>query len=108
VTDALNLDGGGSTTLCMADPMPRVVNVPVGRGDAPGTLRAVGSSLAVFAAVPGPPASVPSGTDVSVGTVTPALGQPAIAWKLAWGGLAILALLVAMVVWMHRQRSNRW
>ena len=26
VTDALNLDGGGSTTLCLADPVPRVVN----------------------------------------------------------------------------------
>jgi hypothetical protein len=47
--DALNLDGGGSTTLCLADPAPRVANVPVGAGDAPGSLRAVGSNLAVFA-----------------------------------------------------------
>jgi exopolysaccharide biosynthesis protein len=48
--DALNLDGGGSTTLCMADPEPRVVNTPVGVNNVPGTLRPVGSSLAVFAA----------------------------------------------------------
>ncbi|MCY2932234.1 MAG: phosphodiester glycosidase family protein [Planctomycetota bacterium] len=50
VTDALNLDGGGSTTLAMADPNARVANVPVGLGDAAGTLRPVGSSLAIFAA----------------------------------------------------------
>ena len=49
VTDALSLDGGGSTTLAIADPVPRVVNVPVGLQDAPGTLRPVGSNLAVFA-----------------------------------------------------------
>jgi hypothetical protein len=49
VTDAINLDGGGSTTLCLADPQPRVVNVPVGDHDNPGTLRPVGSSLAIFA-----------------------------------------------------------
>ncbi|MFI5382105.1 MAG: phosphodiester glycosidase family protein [Tepidisphaerales bacterium] len=52
VTDAINLDGGGSTTLCMADPEPRVVNVPVGDHDKPGTLRLVGSSLAIFAKPP--------------------------------------------------------
>lgn len=49
VTDAINLDGGGSTTLAMADPNPRMVNVPVGINNVPGTLRAVGSNLAVFA-----------------------------------------------------------
>ena len=51
-TDAINLDGGGSTTLCMADPQPRVVNVPVGDHDTPGTLRSVGSSMAIFAKPP--------------------------------------------------------
>ncbi len=48
VADALNVDGGGSTTLAMQDPVTqigRVVNVPSDRP--PG--RAVGSSLAVFA-----------------------------------------------------------
>lgn len=55
VMDAINLDGGGSATLCMADApdaAPRVVNVPVGIGDKPGTLRPVGSNLAIFARVP--------------------------------------------------------
>lgn len=48
VTEAINLDGGGSTTLAMADPAPRVVNVPVGTGT-PGSQRSVGSNLGVFA-----------------------------------------------------------
>jgi hypothetical protein len=47
VIDAINLDGGGSTTLAMADPTARVVNVPVGNGT-PGSLRSVGSNLGVF------------------------------------------------------------
>ncbi|MDB5350912.1 MAG: Exopolysaccharide biosynthesis protein related to N-acetylglucosamine-phosphodiester [Planctomycetota bacterium] len=41
--DAINLDGGGSTTMVLADSSPRVVNVPSG------TLRPVGNNLAVFA-----------------------------------------------------------
>jgi len=57
VSDAINLDGGGSTTLCMEDPFPRVVNVPVGINNAPGTLRPVGSNLAIFA---GPGKSFPT------------------------------------------------
>lgn len=48
VTDAINLDGGGSTTLVMADPVARVVNVPVGVNNVPNSERSVGSSLAVF------------------------------------------------------------
>jgi hypothetical protein len=48
--DALNLDGGGSSTLVVADPAPRVVNVPVGLKNIPGTERPVGMSLAVYAA----------------------------------------------------------
>jgi hypothetical protein len=52
IVDALGLDGGGSTTLAIADPTPRVVNVSVGVKDAPGTERAVGSNLAVFAQRP--------------------------------------------------------
>lgn len=48
VVDAINLDGDGSTSLAIADPRPRLVNVPSDgvRG------RAVGSSLAVFARPP--------------------------------------------------------
>ena len=49
VTDAINLDGGGSTTLCVARPTPVTVNVPVGVNNSPGTLRSVGSNLAIFA-----------------------------------------------------------
>ena len=44
VVDALNLDGGGSTSLAVADPIARLANTTVG-----GAERVVGSSLAVFA-----------------------------------------------------------
>ncbi len=44
VVDAINLDGGGSTTLAVADPTPRLSNTTPN-----GTERVVGSSLAVFA-----------------------------------------------------------
>jgi hypothetical protein len=49
VTDAINLDGGGSTTLVVADPSPRVVNTPVGVKDVPGTERRNAANLAIFA-----------------------------------------------------------
>jgi hypothetical protein len=52
-TDAINLDGGGSTTLAVADPEPTLVNVPVGYV-LPGTERDNGSNLAVHA-LPFPP-----------------------------------------------------
>jgi hypothetical protein len=87
VTDALSLDGGGSTTLAMADPAHRVVNVPVGAGDVPGTGRAVGSNLAVFASpVPqGDPASAPAGDSLGLaGLVGIALLPAAAAAVLAW------------------------
>ena len=42
--DAINLDGGGSTTLAMDQPAPHIVNTPSDRPP-----RAVGSNLAVFA-----------------------------------------------------------
>lgn len=55
--NALNLDGGGSSTLVFADPEPRVVNVPttieMPEGvvqHAPGAERRVGNNIAVFAA----------------------------------------------------------
>lgn len=44
VTSAVNYDGGGSTTLCFADPTPRVLNVP-----SDGSERAVGVCWFVFA-----------------------------------------------------------
>ena len=49
VTDALNLDGGGSTTLAIADPTPRLLNTPVGTSNKPGSERRNASNLAIFA-----------------------------------------------------------
>lgn len=50
VTDAINLDGGGSTTLVLADPTVRVVNAP-----SDGTERLHGCNFAVFATTPQAP-----------------------------------------------------
>jgi len=50
VWDALNLDGGGSTTLAMEDPETHVASMVNASSDKdPAAGRAVGSSLAVFA-----------------------------------------------------------
>jgi len=50
VWDALNLDGGGSTTLAMEDPETHVASIVNASSDKdPVAGRAVGSSLAVFA-----------------------------------------------------------
>lgn len=46
VHNAINLDGGGSTTLLFSDPTPRLVNVPVGVNDVPGTERIVEATSA--------------------------------------------------------------
>lgn len=51
--DAINLDGGGSTTLAISDPEPQLLNVPVGYV-VPGTERENGSNLGVHA-LPFPP-----------------------------------------------------
>ncbi len=48
-TEAIVLDGGGSTTLVFADPVPRLINVPVGLGPTR-TERPVSNNLAIFAA----------------------------------------------------------
>ena len=45
--EALCMDGGGSTTLVIADPKPRIANIPVGLLDIPGSERAVGNNLAI-------------------------------------------------------------
>jgi hypothetical protein len=97
VTDAVNLDGGGSTTLVMADPAPRVVNVPVGVNNVPGSERLVGSSLAVFArACPAGAPSTPCG-DVVVSAegsrhiaVMPPPGLASVALKIGAAGLSCL------------------
>ena len=58
---AINLDGGGSTTLVTRDDAggSRVLNVPVGIFDQPGTERPVAFSLGVRAAPP-PAATQPA------------------------------------------------
>ena len=48
-TDALNLDGGGSTTLAVADPSPRLINTPIGSGKIRGSQRKNAVNLVVFA-----------------------------------------------------------
>jgi hypothetical protein len=53
VYNALNLDGGGSTTLAMEDPVTHVGRIVNVSADNPAG-RAVGSNLAVFATVPEP------------------------------------------------------
>lgn len=47
---AINLDGGGSTTMVIADPSPRVINVPSNKNDLGeyGILRENGANLAIF------------------------------------------------------------
>ena len=48
---ALNLDGGGSTTMVIADPKPRILNTPSSKNQEGeyGVLRSNGTNLAVFA-----------------------------------------------------------
>jgi hypothetical protein len=53
VTDAINLDGGGSTTLVMADPTVHIVNSP-----SDGVERLQGCNFGVFATVPQVPSFV--------------------------------------------------
>ena len=53
--DAINLDGGGSTTLVMDNPMTaandvQVMNIPVGVANVPHSERSNGNNFAVFAA----------------------------------------------------------
>jgi hypothetical protein len=123
VVDAINLDGGGSTTLCMADPTPRVVNATVGINNAPGTLRPVGSSLAIFATpTPAAPTSVPALRSVPpkkgppggvLGPATtqssPAGGERDINLPSAWCIIApIIAAMVVLVVWrVHRSLTRK-
>jgi hypothetical protein len=93
VTDAINLDGGGSTTLAMADPSPRLVNVPVGVSNVPGSERPVGSSLAVFArSCPIDTGGLPCVSVTAEGSrhlaVTPPSGLLSVALRVSSAGLA--------------------
>jgi hypothetical protein len=97
--DALSLDGGGSTTLAIADPAPRLVNVPVGVNDAAGTQRAVGSSLAVFAR-PCEPTTGPQ--SAPAGAARPG-GSPLAYWAV----LAAASLAAGLALHIRRRRSPR-
>jgi autotransporter-associated beta strand protein len=93
VHNAINLDGGGSTTLLFADPSPRLVNVPVGVNDVPGTERVVGSNLGVYALPMPQPAAV--AINVATGTTTQAAsGHPFLvnALSLTKTGTGVLVL----------------
>ena len=60
--DALNMDGGGSTTMVLRNPATGkydILNTPVGRGE-PNTLRLVANNLGVILPSPQRPASNPS------------------------------------------------
>jgi hypothetical protein len=100
VVNALNLDGGGSTSLAIADPVARLVNVPVGVNDVPGTQRAVGSSLAVFAR-PYEPATGPQGA--SAGT-TGSGSSPLAYWAVL---VAAACLAAGLALHIRRRRSPR-
>jgi hypothetical protein len=98
VVNALNLDGGGSTTLAIADPVARLVNVPVGVNDVPGTQRAVGSSLAVFAR----PAEAVNGSPIApAGAAEP--GDSVSAYWL----VIIVAPCLAVELALHIRRRLR-
>lgn len=93
VYNAINLDGGGSTTLLFADPLPRLVNVPVGVNDVPGTERIVGSNFGVYALPMPTPAAVM--IDITTGTRTQAAaGHPFLvnALSLTKSGSGVLVL----------------
>jgi hypothetical protein len=81
--DAVNLDGGGSTTLVFADPTPRVVN----RISDP-TPRAVGASLAIFAAPSENPGEVAIYADFYAGDAGGFAAAPAAAGGASHGLLA--------------------
>jgi hypothetical protein len=82
--DGLNLDGGGSTTMVMSDGMggATTLNRPIHDPDHPGTQRANGSHLGVFAA--------PLHTNVP---------EPNAALVLLLAGVVLL-------VWRYRQRRR--
>jgi hypothetical protein len=49
VIDGLNLDGGGSATMVIADPAPRILNTPVGVKDVAGSERRNACNVVIFA-----------------------------------------------------------
>jgi hypothetical protein len=85
--DALNLDGGGSTTLVLErrDATHTVVNTPVGRG-APGTLRQVANNLGLYLPGTGPSAGEPP-TTLRDAVIRLAMSRRGGGYKWAGGGV---------------------
>ena len=96
--NAINLDGGGSSTLVFSDPQPRLVNVPVGVNNVPGSERTVGSHFGIYAP-PVPPARDVA-VEVALGSLTQGqAGHPQLvnALSLTKSGPGTLVLDVANV-----------
>jgi autotransporter-associated beta strand protein len=96
--NAINLDGGGSSTLVFSDPLPRLVNVPVGVNNVPGSERTVGSHFGIYAPPVPPPADV--AIEVASGSVTQGqAGHPQLvnALSLTKSGQGTLVLDIANV-----------
>ena len=73
--NAINLDGGGSTTLVLDDGVARDLNVPVGIGGVVGTDRPVANALMLFALRPVPEPSSYALLMVGAGGVTILTGR---------------------------------
>lgn len=93
VRDAINLDGGGSTTLCLADPTPRVANVPAG------TLRPVGSNLAIFIAT-----QPPSAEDSPI--ISPSPCEDGVMISLIALALTPLIVWAAALLWWKKRMKG--
>jgi hypothetical protein len=107
VVEAISMDGGGSTTLALADPAPRLVNVPVGIKDEPGSQRPVGSSLAVFA-VAVEPATATKSVPASIPSSAPAFIAPYGKWERPWATIFIGTCFTGgLGFWLWRRRSSR-
>jgi hypothetical protein len=103
VTDALQLDDGGSTTLVMDTPTPHAVNVPVGINDVPKSLRPVGTSLAVFAR-PYATDSAARNTSAELGLVPEMEAFPELAWPRRQTGELPPELRPALALWQEQSR----
>ena len=93
--NAINLDGGGSSTLVFSDLEPRLVNVPVGVNNTPGSERTVGSNFGIYAPPVPAPAHVAIGVDAGSRTQGQA-GHPQLvtALSLTKSGAGTLVLNV--------------
>lgn len=89
VWDALNLDGGGSSTLVLEDAGGgyTVVNTPVGRGK-PGTLRQVGNNLGLYLPGVGPKPNTDRPRMLREEVIRTAASRRGEGYSLAGGGVS--------------------